>query len=226
MRIGVFPLLWLITLVLPPVALAGKSESGFTYYQKLTGDDSDSDKSKWDMLYSKNKGYVFGKEPASSLVENLGMLPIGRALDLAMGEGRNAVFMAKKGFEVVGVDISEVAIRKARRLAKENKVHFKAVVADLTKYQIVPESFDVIMVFYYLQRSLNPAILRGLKPGGVLIFENNTKAQLKYDKAASPEYLLGNDELKTMFKGLETLKYESVDDGKAAYALFIGRKPK
>ncbi|MBI3558366.1 MAG: class I SAM-dependent methyltransferase [Deltaproteobacteria bacterium] len=177
-------------------------------------------------MYSKNKGYVFGKEPAASLVENLNLLPIGRALDLAMGEGRNAVFMAKKGFEVVGVDISEVAVRKARRLAKENKVHFKAVVADLTKYQIAPESYDVIMVFYYLQRSLNPAIVRGLKPGGILVFENNTKDQLKYDKAASPEYLLAKDELKTMFKGLETLKYENVDDGKSAFSLLIARKRK
>ena len=212
--------------ILSPLAVAGKSESGFTYYQKLTGDDSDSDKSKWDSLYSKSKDYVFGKEPAVSLVENLNLFPVGRVLDIAMGEGRNSVYMAKKGFDVTGVDISEVAVRKARRLAKENKVHFKAVVADLTKYQIAPESYNVIMVFYYLQRSLNPAIIRGLKPGGVLIYENYTKGQTKYDKAENADYLLNKDELRTMFKGLETVKYQELDSGKEVFATLIARKPK
>jgi tellurite methyltransferase len=216
----------LLTLCLFAVSPAdAKQSSGYTYYQALTGDDSDSDKTRWDNIYRKNKGYVFGKEPARFLVENLGQLKLGRVLDIAMGEGRNAVFLAKKGFDVVGVDISEVAIRKARRLARENKVRISTVSADLNKYQIAPESYDVIMVFYYLQRSLAAQIVRGLKPGGVLLFETHTLEQAKRDKSYNRDYLLAKDELKAMFgKELEIVKYHEADDGKDAVASLVARK--
>lgn len=202
------------------------SASGHAYFQALTGDDSDSDKSRWDSLYSRHKGYVFGKEPASYLVESLDQLPVGRALDIAMGEGRNAVFLAKKGFEVVGVDISDVAVRKAKRLARENNVRIRTVTQDLNKYQIEPESFDVILVFYYLQRSLVPAIIKGLKKGGVVVFENNTIDQLKYDKTQNRDFLLQKGELKSMFRELEIVKYRETDDGKNAVASLVARKRK
>lgn len=203
-----------------------RSDNGYTYYQRLTGDDSDSDKSRWNTLYGKKRGYLYGKEPAAFLVENLSLLPVGLALDLAMGEGRNSVYLAKKGFDVTGVDISEVAVRKARRLAKENNTRFKAVVADLTNYKIPPESFDVIIVFYYVQRSLTPQIVRGLKKGGILVFEAYNKDQVKYDKAENADFLLERGELKTMFKGLETVKYRQVDSGSEVYESLIARKPK
>jgi SAM-dependent methyltransferase len=209
----------------PPVAVA-KNDSGYTYFQKLTGDDTDSDKLRWDNLYRKNKGYVFGKEPAPFLVDALPVLPLGRALDLAMGEGRNAVYLAKKGFEVVGVDISEVAIRKAQRLSRDSHVHIKTVVADLNKYQIPPMSYDVIIVFYYLQRSLHEQIVRALKPGGVLVYQTYTLDQVKHDPAENRDYLLGKGELKTLFKDLEVVKYEETDDGNEAVASLIARKRK
>lgn len=201
-----------------------ESGSGYLYFQALTGDDADSDKSRWDSLYRKTKGYVYGKEPASFLVENLELLPIGRALDVAMGEGRNAAYLAKKGFDVTGVDISEVAIRKAHRLARENGIHIRAVTADLNKYQIPADSYQVIMVFYYLQRSLVPQIIRGLKSGGVVIFENYTVEQLKYDKQATRPFLLQKGELKGLFKELQILKYQETDNGKAAVASLVARK--
>lgn len=203
-----------------------KSGSGFTYYQKLTGEDSDSDKGRWDALYRKNKGYVFGKEPAAFLVESLPQLPIGRALDIAMGEGRNAVYLAKKGFQVTGVDISEVAIRKAKRLARESKVHIKTISEDLNKFQIAPESYDVIIVFYYLQRNLVPQIIKGLKPGGVLVMETYTVDQHKYDKAMNMAFLLKKGELKNMFRELQAVKYQETDTGREAVASLIARKPK
>lgn len=203
-----------------------KSGSGYTYYQKLTGEDSDSDKGRWDAIYRKSRGYVFGKEPATILVENLSLLPVGRVLDIAMGEGRNSVYLAKKGFDVTGVDISLVAIQKAKRLAHENGVHIKTVVADLNKYQIEPESFDVIVCINYLQRSLVSNIVRGLRPGGVLVFENDTLEDLKYDKAQDKAGMLKSGELRSMFKGLHPLKFKEIDDGKRAYAVLVARKQK
>lgn len=207
-----------------PLALA-KPKSGYTYFQQLTGDDADSDKSRWDSVYSKSKGYLYGKEPALFLVENLSLLPVGRALDLAMGEGRNAVYLAQKGFEVVGVDISDVAVRKARRLARENNVRIKTVVSDLNRYPIAPESYDVIVVFYYLQRSLVPAIVRGLKPGGVLIFEAETVDSLKHDRHRDKSQLLEKGELRVLFKDLTEVKYAETDGAKKAVASLVAKKP-
>ncbi len=198
---------------------------GLNYFQKLTGDDADTDKARWDKLYSKNKGYVFGKDPAAFLVESLPLLPVGRALDIAMGEGRNAVYLAKKGFHVVGVDISEIAIRKAKRLATENGTRIRTVIADLSKYQIQPESYEVIMDFYYLNRSLVPQIKKGLKRGGVVIFEGNTVAHMKYDKTQNRAWLLEAGELRELFKDLEIIKYRELDDGKQVVASLVARKP-
>lgn len=203
------------------------SNSGkLNYFQKLTGDNSDSDKSRWDKMYSKHKGYVFGKEPAAYLVEVLSLLPKGRALDLAMGEGRNAIYLAKKGFNVDGVDISEVAIRKARRLAMEQGVRVKTIIADLNKYQVEAETYDVILDFYFLNRDLIAQIKKGLKKGGVVVFENYTRAHLKYDKAQNKAYLLNNGELKELFKDFEIVKYREIDNGKEALASIVARKPK
>lgn len=212
-------------LLAAPASVFAKSGS-YTYFQALTGDDSDSEKSRWDSLYSKQSRYVYGKEPVKFLVESLPHLPIGRALDIAMGEGRNAVYLAKKGFKVEGVDISEVALKKAHRLARENRVSIRTETADLNKYQIAPESYEVILVFYYLQRSLVPGIIKGLKPGGVVVFESYTVDQLKHDKTQNRDYLLGKGELKTMFKDLEIIKFIESDDGKEAIASLVARKRK
>ncbi len=199
--------------------------SSYNFFQKLTGDDGGTDKNRWNKIYKKHKGYMFGKEPAQFLAQNVSTLPIGKALDIAMGEGRNAIFLAKKGFDVEGVDISEVAIQKAKRLARENNVKIKTTIADLNKYQIAPNTYDVIIVFYYLQRSLIPQIKQGLKPNGVVVFETNTVEQLKYDKTLNKSYLLEKEELKNFFKDFTFLKYAETDDGKNAVASLIARKP-
>jgi 2-polyprenyl-3-methyl-5-hydroxy-6-metoxy-1,4-benzoquinol methylase len=117
---------------------------GVGAYQMVTGDDPEQDRRQWDALFNTGN-YVFGKDPAPFLKENVDLLPVGHALDIAMSEGRNAVFLAKKGFIVDGVDYSEVALRKARLLAHENHVTINTINADLTQYQIKSEAYDVIV---------------------------------------------------------------------------------
>ena len=103
-------------------------------------------------------------EPAPFLVENAGLLPKGRVLDVAMGNGRNAIYLARMGFEVEGVDVSTEAIGQALIAAQEAGVSIKAVVADLEKdYHIPQNTHDVIICFNYLQRSLIPAMKQGAK---------------------------------------------------------------
>jgi 2-polyprenyl-3-methyl-5-hydroxy-6-metoxy-1,4-benzoquinol methylase len=191
-------------------------DSGFLFQESVIGNQ----------VYNQET-YVFGKEPAEVVVENIESLPVGRALDIAMGEGRNAVFLAKKGFIVEGVDLSEVAIRKAKRLAKENKVEITTTAADLNVYQIRPESYEVILNIQYLQRSLIPQIKRGLKRGGVVVFENQTLDQLKLPNSEGirRDFLLGSGELRELFKEFKILHYSEKNDGKQAVARLIAMKP-
>ena len=208
---------------------ASREESRKTRTQRLmhlTGNtEFADDRSAWDKTYDR-KDYVFGKEPAKFLVEHVNRLPKGRALDIAMGEGRHAVYLAKKGFQVDGVDISSVGLRKAQKLAAENGVKIKTINADLNKYKIRPGSYSVILNFYYLQRSLFPEIIAGLKKGGVLVFETNTTEQLKNPngKDFEREYLLEPGELKRAFAELEILSYTESNDGKNAVASLLARK--
>jgi tellurite methyltransferase len=199
---------------------------GTNAYQMVTGDDSEEDRVHWDKIYSTG-AYVFGKEPAPFLKENSRFLQVGRALDIAMGEGRNAVYLAKKGFLVDGVDISEVAIRKAKRLARENHVTINPVIADLTIHKIKPESYQVILNFDYLQRNLIPQIKKGLKHKGIVVYENYTVDQLANSEGQHirRDLLLNKGELKELFKDFEILVYRETNDGKDAKASLIARKP-
>jgi 2-polyprenyl-3-methyl-5-hydroxy-6-metoxy-1,4-benzoquinol methylase len=198
--------------------------SGNNAYQTVTGDDTEDDRRHWDRLYN-TQSYVYGKEPAAFLRDNLKLLPQGKVLDIAMGEGRNAVFMARKGFKVEGVDISEVALRKARRLAKDNHVAVSTINADLNTYVIKPESYDVILNIDYLQRSLIPQIKKGLRKGGIVVFENYTIDQLQNTQEQLPvDYLLNKGELKELFKDFQVLVYRETNDGKEARASLIARR--
>lgn len=195
---------------------------GTNVYQMVTGDDSEDDRRRWDHLYD-TSNYVFGKEPASFLRRNIQLLPPGRVLDIAMGEGRNSVFLAKNGFIVDGIDISEVALRKAKRLALENHVSFTTILADLNNYSIKPETYQVILNFDYLQKSLIPQIKRGLKKKGVVLYENLTINQVigREGQSSRREYILHPGELKELFKDFEILVYEE-SQGRAS---LIARKP-
>lgn len=192
----------------------------------ITGDSEFADdRAAWDKTYNR-RDYVFGKEPSPFLVKNVDKLPKGLALDIASGEGRHAVYLAKKGFQVEAVDISSVGLRKAQKLAAENGVKIKTINADLTKYKIEPNKYSVIINFYYLQRSLFPQIIAGLKKGGMLVFKSNTVDQLKNPDAKDFEkkYLLELGELKKAFSELEILHYSETNDGKKAVANLVARK--
>jgi SAM-dependent methyltransferase len=141
---------------------AGGQDEGKT----VTGDP----RQQWNRLFSQ-KGYIFGTEPIPLLRENLGLLRPGKALVLAMGEGRNAVFLARNGFEVTGIDISEVAAEKCRKLAAAHGVEVEIVVADLRDYEFPEAAYDLITNLYFPQPSLLPKIKKALKPGGIFVYE-------------------------------------------------------
>jgi tellurite methyltransferase len=194
-------------------------------------------KERWDKRYDR-KMYIYGKEPTTFLKQKIAMLNKGKALVLAMGEGRNAVYLAQNGFEVTGVDISEVAIEKCRALAEERGTTVKTIAADLTDYDMGKAQYDLITNFYYYDTRLFPRVIEALKPGGMFIFEHFSIDHLAYREQSrfgprNPDYLVKPNTLLAHFKLLRILYYEDtiveldegMHKGTAAVIRFIAQKP-
>ncbi len=191
-------------------AINAKRYEALSGVREIDGANSKDRKVFWDSKYSDAK-YVFGKKPAKFLALNYDYIPPeSKVLDMGMGEGRNAVFMARKGYKVTGIDISSVAVKKAKMLANEYGVRINTIVASMTKYKIPESSYDAIICFYYVDRKLHEKMLSWLKPGGILIYESHTDLQktVKGNERYDEEYLLRQGEVLTMFKGMKVLKYE------------------
>jgi tellurite methyltransferase len=165
-------------------------------------------------------------EPAAFLKENIALLPVGRALDVAMGRGRNAIYLAQHGFDVSGIDRDAAAVAEAIEAARRAGVTITAEVADLEKgCRIDAAAYDVIICFNYLQRSLIPAIKAGLRPGGMVVYETFTTDQLQFDGPHNPDYLLKRNELLEMFRDFYCRRYrEGVIDGRKATAAIVAQK--
>jgi SAM-dependent methyltransferase len=146
-------------------------------------------------------------QPVPFLVEQLDRLPRGRALDLAMGLGRNAVYLARQGWTVDGVDRSLKAVKEAKALASRLGVSINAMVSDLADYPIRPGYYDLICCFYFLDRRLFPMMGQGLKVGGAVLYQSVTIDQLALRPDFPREHCLERNELLAAFKDLRVLYY-------------------
>jgi len=167
-----------------------------------------ADKKRWDKRFAR-KEFALGKEPNPFLKKHIRLFPKGRALDIATGEGRNAAFLAQKGFEVDAVDISQKGLRKARELTREKGVKVNLLLVDLDHYQIEKDRYDLIADFYFLERRLIPKIRKGLKRGGMVIFETYILEHRTLG-AGGPrqvKYFLKPNELLRLFRGFRILFY-------------------
>ncbi len=182
------------------------------------------DKDRWDQKYD-TEVYIFGKKPVPFLTQNIHLLPKGRALDIAMGEGRNGVYLATQGFEVVGLDISPKGLAKAHQLAEHNNVKIETRVADLENHRLEKNAYDVILLMYYMQRDLWPQIKEALKPGGMAIIETYNVDHLKHAKF-NPKWLLKPNELVKAFQDMKIIRYQAYEDDNQAYSSIIVQKTK
>lgn len=164
---------------------------------------------RWDRRYAA-EAYAFGTEPNEFLVEVAPLIPSGRVLCLAEGEGRNAVWLAGRGHEVTAVDASTVGIAKARALARARGVTIATVAADLSDYRIEPGSWaGIVAIFAHLPPALRRAVHRraaaGLAPGGVFVLEAFTPAQMAYGTGgpSQTELLYRLADLRDDLAGLE-----------------------
>jgi len=164
--------------------------------------------------------------PAQFLQKNIGLLPKGRALDIAMGRGENAIYLARMGFEVEGVDVSAEAVHSALEAAQRAGVTLKAEITDLERKYVIKEgTYDVIICFRYLQRSLIPQIKDGLRNGGMIVYETFTVDQVQFGRPRNSDYLLKHNELLDMFRDFRCLLYqEGILETRKAVARIIAEK--
>ncbi len=139
----------------------------------------------WDERYS-SEAYAYGKNPNQFLEENYKVIPKGKVLSLAEGEGRNAVFLAKQGYIVTAVDYSQIGLEKARKLAEENEVSIELINADLADFDLGDHEWDGIVSIFCplpsaLRKELHKKVVAGLKTNGVYLIEAYTPEQLKHD---------------------------------------------
>lgn len=161
---------------------------------------------KWDARHGDPE-----KQPgvAEVLARNRHLLPgTGRALELACGLGGNALLLAEQGLDVTAWDLSPVAIGRLQEAAKGKELHnLSAEVRDIERDPPPPESFDVIVVSYYLERALTPRIVEALKPGGLLFYQTFTRIAVGSEGPANPDFRLGDNELLQLFSGLKLRIY-------------------
>jgi len=179
------------------------------------------------------KLHTNGITPSSFLVENFDLLPRGLALDLAMGEGRNAIYLATRGFDVDGVEVDPEKVARARVASRKLGAPIRAIVGNVEDgtYILPIEAYDAIVVFNYLYRPLFKDIKEGVVPGGVVIYQTFTVEQARLGKPTNPDYLLEPDELKDHFTDWEILVYRELigpprrGGSDRAVASIVARKP-
>ena len=170
--------------------------------------------------------------PAPFLEEVLPLLPDPRggprrALDLAAGSGRDAVFLALAGWEVEAWDVAPEALERAARLARRHGVRLVTVVADLERGEppLPEDAFDLVTCFRFLHRPLFPRIEAALRPGGRLVYETYRLGQERFGRPKRALFLLRDGELSSAFPGLSTERYEELDpEGGPVTARLLARK--
>src|SRR5215213_5044368 len=192
----------------------------------------------WNERYASTE-FAYGTEPNSFLVQNASLLT-SPVLSLAEGEGRNAVFLASLGLDVLGVDASDVGLAKAQTLAASRGLAIRTEVADLASYE-PPENHhgSVISISAHfpskVRNRLYPQLERSLKPGGIILLEAYTKAQISRNTGGpkDSDMLINLTEPEQQFPNCEPILAQEIEreviegkfhTGLACVVQFIARK--
>jgi tellurite methyltransferase len=183
----------------------------------MDSNDIDS-KEWWEQRYNVKTDYLYSKEPSSFLGGPHQTSKKGETLDLAMGEGRNAVYLAKQGFNVTGIDFSPTACDRAKALAYENNVKLDIKNQTLDFFLIPLMKYDTIVISnFHPHQSIVKNLVRGLTVGGTLFIEGYTKEQITHGKGFKPEFkeCFGSNEVLRELTGLKIMVYNErqMNDG-------------
>ncbi len=161
----------------------------------------------WDKRY--RAGFYDGPgAPHDLLVSFAGLLAGRRVLDIAMGRGTDAAYLASRGCRMTGLELSSEAIKLAREAAGLPAYPVDIVRGDASGLPFKKGSFGGVVVFFFLLREIARDIAEILEPGGILIYETFLKRQNEADRRRNPAFLLDDGELLSLFPGFETIHYE------------------
>lgn len=197
----------------------------------------------WNERFDKEE-FIFGKEPNEYLVKSAAryLKQNDRVLCIADGEGRNGVWLAKQGMQVVGFDASDIALVKAKQFAKENQVEVEYSFSDTDSFDWQANTFDAVVAIFIqfadpaMRERIFQNVYQTLKPGGIFILQGYTPKQLDY-KTGGPsaiEHLYTEDSIRELaqdFEVLELVSYEKVlnegarHSGMSALLGLVAKKP-
>jgi len=191
-------------------------------------DQSEDQRARWDSKYEQGLPSLTEPDPffisAYERFVNPSLPKPGKALDLAGGLGRHALWLASRNWQVTVVDLSDVAIGKLSQAALKLNVKLELLVGDASAYKLEPARFDLIVLFYHLDRSLFPKIVSALKPGGLLI----CKMSLRWDSGESLTTASTNplhrNELPSLIPELDVLHHGERPVRDRGVVEFVGRK--
>ncbi|MEJ2059963.1 MAG: class I SAM-dependent methyltransferase [Gammaproteobacteria bacterium] len=194
------------------------------------GSGSDDPRQCWNARYAAR-----GEGPlraAEVLAANLHLLPErGRALDLACGLGANAVLLAQHGLEVDAWDVSDQAIEQLNARVRAGRLNAHPLRRDVTREPPAEQRYDVVVVSYFLERALMPALGAALRPGGLLFYETWSRLQSSGRGPKNPEYRLAEGELLALTLDLQPVFYREegllgdTSRGMRDIVQYIGRRP-
>jgi SAM-dependent methyltransferase len=198
----------------------------------------------WDQRYSE-AGFAYGTEPNDFLKAEYSIIPEGgRVLCLAEGEGRNAVFLARLGYQVTAVDQSSVGLEKAGKLALDHGVEIETIVADLNDFDLGVDQWDGIVSIWAhvpetLRHQLHKQVVAALKKNGVFLLEAYTVRHIDMEGVGGPppeqaDFFMSLDQLYSELEGLEMVHAVEIDRmisegnyhvGESAVVQVVARKP-
>ena len=185
------------------------------------------ERERWNERYG-DADFDLPDDPIPELERRIETLPDGHALDVATGTGRNALFLAERGYEVDAIDVSDVALEEARRRADERGVEANWRRADLADVDLPSGEYDLITVGFFAALEHLPDLKEALAPGGVLVYEHHLRSSDPVDAGPSGDrFRYRSNDLLRACLDLTILSYEErrrpTDGGTAAVATLVAR---
>jgi len=186
------------------------------------------DRERWNERYE-DRDREPRDEPTPILERRIETLPDGRALDVATGTGRNALFLAERGYDVDAVDVSDAAVETARERAAERGLAVDWIRADAAEFEPEPGTYDLVVVSYFAALEHLPDLKEALAPGGVLVAEHHLRSSDAVAGPSTDRYRYRSNDLLRACLDLTILSYAErrrpTDDGEpVAVATLVARR--
>lgn len=182
---------------------------------QLSPAEAESRRGVWNGVFERIAQLDFDLEANPFLQSVVADLPPGRALDAGIGQGRNAVWLAERGWQVTGIDISDKGVEQAEQMARDKGVQIDGVVADLYGYDYGEEKWDLVVSTYMHSILVGNAekVIASLKPGGLLVVEGFHWEHNGASVQDGDRFGFKINELLRTFDSLRILHYEDLSTG-------------